>query len=67
MTADRAAFLRVGVLLVVGAAAVIGLVLFLGGKQMSAAASITSLTSPNPSRASRSVPRSNTAASPSAK
>jgi ABC-type transporter Mla subunit MlaD len=34
MTTDRAAFLRVGVLLVIGAAAVVGLVLFLGGKQI---------------------------------
>jgi len=31
---DRAAFLRVGLLLVVGAAAVVGLVLFLGGRQI---------------------------------
>ena len=34
MTGDRAAFLRVGLLLVVGLGAVVGLVLFLGGRQI---------------------------------
>ena len=34
MMSDRAAFLRVGLLLVVGVAAIVGLVLFLGGSQI---------------------------------